>query len=390
MNGTARSRVFRPSNPTAAVLTRLLAAAGIALLGCSWTAPPAEATGGSLVESTSVGGERIERFSIEAAVQQNGDVNSTEEIVWNFGAETTKHGIFRYIPIDGIWPTVVRWGLVTSPSGAPTATSVTERGDQSVLRIGDANRTVSGRQTYRLAYVVEGAAVAGEVHLPLTGTGWDVPVDAIDLRLRGTAAKSPADVSCQIDDTPTDACTITVADSVVRVHTTTLGVQVVAPIDVSIGLRSAPDLPTPARPDEGRSKWTFPIVVGVGAAMFAGVRHAGLRATRRRGGIPSGIIGADIPLNDPFVQSMIRSDEDSFGHRDDDALGFGGNDNDDDHDFGHHDTGFSGGFGSSSGGSFGGHHDDDSNRGGGSSGGGGSGGGGSGGGGSGGGGGGSW
>jgi hypothetical protein len=107
-------------------------------------------------------GWTIERFAAQLDVRGDASLRVTETIEVDFGP-VQKHGILRQIQVrycyddthDRVYDLTLR--TVTDERGASWPF---ERGEQArnvVIKIGAADRTVSGRQTYRIAYDVAGA-----------------------------------------------------------------------------------------------------------------------------------------------------------------------------------------------------------------------------------------
>ncbi|MBM7786272.1 DUF2207 domain-containing protein [Tenggerimyces flavus] len=126
-------------------------------------------------------------YRITYAVQANGSVHVTEEFRFDFGA-TPNHGPERLLdtrePYDG--DRNREYAIVgveaSSSTGAPADVDVEELGDQTRIRIGDPDATVSGPQSYRLTYTIEGALNAqpngtGELFWDAAGPHWQVPID---------------------------------------------------------------------------------------------------------------------------------------------------------------------------------------------------------------------
>jgi uncharacterized membrane protein YgcG len=140
--------------------------------------------------------ERITSYDVGIVIQHDGSILVREQIVYDFGIHE-RHGIFRDIPVrsrynsryDRIEPVDVR--QVRSPD-APAQYQVTSSGSSVRIRIGDPSRTVTGRHTYRLTYLVHGSlsAFAGhdELYWNATGAQWNVPIDRMTVRVTAPAA----------------------------------------------------------------------------------------------------------------------------------------------------------------------------------------------------------
>jgi hypothetical protein len=103
---------------------------------------------------------------------------------------------------------------VTSSTGAPTRVNEESGTDYLAVKIGDPNRTVTGRQSYEIVYTVQGVVnpnvqqSAGgqldEIYWNVIGTGWVVPISAITVTLTGPATLTGA--ACWTGSGYTVAC----------------------------------------------------------------------------------------------------------------------------------------------------------------------------------------
>jgi len=133
----------------------------------------------------------VERFASEVHIQSDGRLLVTENIDVNFQALSDRHGIFRDIPVRYRWdpdPTYERVYQLSVQSvrdlnGRPVNYETSLNGANFRIKIGDANRIVTGRQTYRIAYTVRGAlnsfADHDELFWNVNGGAWPVPMLAV-------------------------------------------------------------------------------------------------------------------------------------------------------------------------------------------------------------------
>ena len=142
MNGFARSKCLRR-----VLLVCMALAAPIAL---PWAARAQSAS------------EQISTYDVDLTIQSDGSLDVVERIAYDFGPEP-HHGIVRVIPVrvtfdnrnDRIYPLKVL-SVVGSP-GTPTGYKVQTSGNDLQIKIGDANKTVTGVHTYTINYRVQGA-----------------------------------------------------------------------------------------------------------------------------------------------------------------------------------------------------------------------------------------
>ncbi|MDP9218913.1 MAG: DUF2207 domain-containing protein, partial [Actinomycetota bacterium] len=131
-------------------------------------------------------GELITAYDVHLKIAGDGTLNVREQISYDFGTNR-KHGIYRVIPTalhyDDTYDRIykIEHVKVTSPSGAPTKTEV-KKGSQTTIRVGDPDRTISGRQVYVISYDVKGAlnsfADHEELYWNAIGDEWSTAITA--------------------------------------------------------------------------------------------------------------------------------------------------------------------------------------------------------------------
>jgi hypothetical protein len=154
-------------------LALVLLALGATALALAATAARAQDTGWT-----------IERFHADITIRPDASIEIVEAIDVDFGG-LERHGIFREIPVEYTWnddhDRVYRLTVVsvTDAAGQLWEYKREEHGANVRLRIGDPDRTIGGRQTYRITYRVEGALNAfpdhDELYWNVNGAEWPVP-----------------------------------------------------------------------------------------------------------------------------------------------------------------------------------------------------------------------
>ena len=135
----------------------------------------------------------IASFETQVAVHEGATATVTETIVADFGGET-RHGLYRDIPVHYVdragqhFVLRLRVRDVTDELGRPWRYQLESWGPFRRVRIGDADATVSGRQTYRIVYEVQRGAVRffpdhDECYWNLTGNEWAVPMHRVRAEL---------------------------------------------------------------------------------------------------------------------------------------------------------------------------------------------------------------
>ncbi len=133
----------------------------------------------------------IDRFASDIEVQREGGLLITEAIDVDFLRLSDRHGILRDIPVLYQWdpdPKMLRAyqidvRSVRDANGRGLTYETSQNDANFRIRIGDADRTVSGKQTYRITYSVRGAlnsfADHDELYWNVNGGDWEVPMRAV-------------------------------------------------------------------------------------------------------------------------------------------------------------------------------------------------------------------
>ncbi|MBM7786269.1 DUF2207 domain-containing protein [Tenggerimyces flavus] len=140
---------------------------------------------GGMPAASAAGEERILAYDSTYDIRPDGSVDVTEVIQYDFG-NASRHGLTRDIPtreaVDEDRDRVYHIDdvEVSSPSGAPADLDEQSGADQTFLRIGHPDKTVTGRQTYEIRYHLRGAMNPFDDHDELywdaIGTGWSVQI----------------------------------------------------------------------------------------------------------------------------------------------------------------------------------------------------------------------
>jgi Predicted membrane protein (DUF2207) len=149
------------------------------------------------------GGEQILDYRVDLRIQRDGDLLVTERISYDFGA-AERHGIFRDLPVrvrhddanDRVYG--VEDIVVQASFGTPDRYVLEDVGRLLRVRIGDPDRTITGRHDYVIDYRVRGALDGFEDHDELywfaVGTQWPVPIQQASASV--TAPAGISHVAC--------------------------------------------------------------------------------------------------------------------------------------------------------------------------------------------------
>lgn len=147
--------------------------------------------------------EQVDSYQVDLTVRPDGTLHVREQITYDLGTQQ-RHGIYRTIPVQypysDTYDRLLRVSniRVVSTTGAPTDVSAKTEGSSLVIRVGDPNRTITGRQVYVLDYDIQGALNTFADHIEVfwnaVGPEWAVPITAAAATLR--APQAPTQVAC--------------------------------------------------------------------------------------------------------------------------------------------------------------------------------------------------
>ena len=130
----------------------------------------------------SLGGYQIDSFDINVDIQENNTFRVQERIVVDFSQP--RHGIYRslslaeqIVRLDG---SSHRRRVRYSDIAANTTYQISRSGDELTIKLGDADRYLTGEKTFTIDYTYnpgrDPLKDVDEVYYNLVGTGWDVPI----------------------------------------------------------------------------------------------------------------------------------------------------------------------------------------------------------------------
>lgn len=127
----------------------------------------------------------IKDYDSAIIINKDSSVDITDSIMVDFG-QNRRHGIFRTIPVM-----YDRYGVsyslplkvisVTTDSGLPEPYQFSHQGNELMIKVGDAGRTVSGAHLYQIKFKVDRAVnffdKAPEFYWNVTGDQWPYPIN---------------------------------------------------------------------------------------------------------------------------------------------------------------------------------------------------------------------
>lgn len=133
--------------------------------------------------------ERITSFTTYIELHEDRSARIIENIIYDFGTGE-RHGIFRDIPyrykgVGGANDDIPLSDFSVTRAGAPEPFSVSRSGGEVHVKIGDADKTISGAHEYRITYtaheITGSFEDSDEVYWNATGNGWNVPIDSAEV-----------------------------------------------------------------------------------------------------------------------------------------------------------------------------------------------------------------
>lgn len=151
--------------------------------------------------------EKIDSFTVQMRVDPNGTIKVTETILYNFGSYE-RHGIFRdiqntFVNQDGVrYKTLIKILGVTDEKNTPYRYATTQKDNNLSIKIGDPNKTITGKHTYVVKYSLAGAIESfsdhDEIYHNVTGNGWNIPIDSatVDIFLPSAIPTDSLNLAC--------------------------------------------------------------------------------------------------------------------------------------------------------------------------------------------------
>ena len=129
--------------------------------------------------------ERIENFLVKIQIEKSGKINVTEKIEYTFGS-AYKHGIYRNIPlikenVDGKKFKMSVESISVEDTVGNQYQYEVNNGKDINIKIGDPNKTITGKNTYIINYTVSGALTYfdtyDELYWNAIGNSWKIPIE---------------------------------------------------------------------------------------------------------------------------------------------------------------------------------------------------------------------
>ena len=138
-----------------------------------------------------VNSEKILSFDGEITINRDSTVDVKENIDYDFG-DAQKHGIFRFVPIKykargGNFNLRISNIRVNDENGNPYNYAISYPGNDIEIKIGDADKLLSGQKVYVVSYTIQRAvnyfSDHDELYWNFTGNEWEFPIENATLKV---------------------------------------------------------------------------------------------------------------------------------------------------------------------------------------------------------------
>ena len=136
--------------------------------------------------------EVIRSFDVNIVAGKTGEMDITETINYDFEA-LDKHGIYRYIPIyskvGDLYRILNIKDIKVERDGSSENFSFSKNNEQFNLKIGDANKTITGAHIYKINYTVGNGIGSNyqdhdEIYWNATGNEWQVTIEKASVKVK--------------------------------------------------------------------------------------------------------------------------------------------------------------------------------------------------------------
>lgn len=168
--------------------------------------------------------EKINSFDVKIVAHKDGFIDVTETIEYDFES-LSRHGIYRYIPlyskVGDLYRIIKISNVDVRRDDQSEEFKKTQDSQKVNIKIGNANRTITGLHTYKISYTVENGIGSNfpdheEIYWNATGNEWTIPIEkasiyiATDFGINSTnficytGAAGSKDANCTITGSSAD------------------------------------------------------------------------------------------------------------------------------------------------------------------------------------------
>ncbi|HSW96869.1 MAG TPA: DUF2207 domain-containing protein [Candidatus Saccharimonadales bacterium] len=148
--------------------------------------------------------ESIRSFDVSLTAHKNGVMSIVETIHYDFDSNY-KHGIYRFIPlvsqVGNLYRVISIHVTTVERDGNSEQYAVSSSAEQTQVKIGNADKTITGLHTYEIEYDVLNGIGSNytdhdEIYWNVTGNSWDVPIASSSILVKTDFGVLPHTTSC--------------------------------------------------------------------------------------------------------------------------------------------------------------------------------------------------
>ena len=148
--------------------------------------------------------EKIDSYDVIINAHKDGKMSVSEEIKYDFES-LDRHGIYRYIPLYSRVGDLYRIIKINNVSvlrnGERENFETSKSKDQIHFKIGNADKTISGKHLYTINYVVENGIGSNfpdfdEIYWNGTGNDWTVPIERASIKFENDFGAKQSNLIC--------------------------------------------------------------------------------------------------------------------------------------------------------------------------------------------------
>src|SRR3989344_3977847 len=148
--------------------------------------------------------EVIHSFDTKITAHKNGLMDFTETINYDF-EDLYRHGIFRNVPlyssVENLYRITKIYNIKILRDGESESFKTTNDARQISLKIGDADKTITGSHTYTIFYTVENGIGSNftdhdEIYWNTTGNEWEVDIEKATMQINTDFGINPTKLIC--------------------------------------------------------------------------------------------------------------------------------------------------------------------------------------------------
>ncbi len=182
-----------------------------------------------LVSKSQAHAEKIDSFDVNIVAHEDGKMSITETINYDF-EYNQRHGIFRYIPlyskVGELYRVIKVGNIEVERNGEEENFETTRSKEQVYFKIGNANREITGKHTYKISYIVENGIGSNyethdEIYWKVTGNDWQIPIEKASVNLTTDFGVNSNRVACFTRDSTFNAQFCTFPKDIFNPVTTT-------------------------------------------------------------------------------------------------------------------------------------------------------------------------